>query len=132
MNNIDKLALILCVLGVCISTYLFQSKLFGSELLCGVSSCGIVNNSSYSEFLGFPVSALGLLFYVGMSAVTVLSYKRLFFVGSLIGFIFSAYLTYLEAFVIHAWCQWCIMSAWISVSLFIFGIRMVIPKKVSS
>ena len=31
--------------------------------------------------------------------------------GGVLGLIFSAYLTYLEAFVINAWCQWCIMSA---------------------
>jgi len=31
--------------------------------------------------------------------------------GGVLGIVFSAYLTYLEAFVIHAWCQWCVISA---------------------
>lgn len=123
-----RLALILCILGVFVSTYLLQSKLFNSELLCGVSSCGVVNNSAYSEFLGIPVSAYGLLFYTGMSVLVVLKYNRLFFIGGLIGVLFSAYLTYLEAFVLYAWCQWCIMSAWISLSLFIIGVRILKTK----
>jgi len=105
-----------------------QSKLFGSEILCGVSSCGIVNNSNYSEILGIPVSAFGLLFYTGMAVLVVLKYRRLFFLGSIVGVLFSAYLTYLEAFVLHAWCQWCIMSAWIAFSLFVVGARVVRTK----
>jgi hypothetical protein len=40
--------------------------------------------------------------------------------GATIGLLFSAYLTYLEAFVIHAWCRWCIASAVLAVLIFIF------------
>jgi len=125
---LDRVVFCLCILGVLISTYLLQSKLFGSEILCGVSSCGIVNNSNYSEILGIPVSAFGLLFYTGMAVLVVLKYRRLFFLGSIVGVLFSAYLTYLEAFVLHAWCQWCIMSAWIAFSLFVVGARVVRTK----
>jgi uncharacterized membrane protein len=39
--------------------------------------------------------------------------------GGIIGVLFSAYLTYLEAFVIHAWCQWCVSSAIIMVLAFL-------------
>ena len=39
--------------------------------------------------------------------------------GGIVGVGFSAYLTYLEAFVIHAWCQWCVASAIIMVLVFL-------------
>lgn len=115
---IEKLAFWLCILGALISAYLLQSKILGSGILCGVSSCGVVNNSQYSQMFGIPVSAFGLFFYIVMAFLIALKYKRLFFIGSIAGVLFSAYLTYIEAFVIHAWCQWCIMSSWISFSLF--------------
>jgi len=118
MKMIEKLAFWLCVLGALISGYLLQSKILGSDLLCGVSLCGVVNNSQYSQMFGIPVSAYGLLFYVSMAILITFGYKRLFFLGSIAGLLFSVYLTYIEAFVIYAWCQWCIMSAWIAFSLF--------------
>lgn len=129
MKTLDKLAIALCILGVLISTYLLQSKLFGSELLCGVSSCGVVNNSEYSYLFGIPVSAYGLLFYTGMVGLIIMKHRGLFFFGSLVGVIFSAYLTYIEAFVIYAWCQWCIVSAWLSLCLFVIGLRFISSKK---
>jgi len=129
---IEKLAFWLCILGALISAYLLQSKILGSELLCGVSSCGVVNNSQYSQMFGIPISALGFLFYMGMAVLITLGYKRLFFLGSIVGLLFSAYLTYIEAFVIYAWCQWCIMSAWISFSLFFCGMRAALFKRAAS
>jgi uncharacterized membrane protein len=43
-------------------------------------------------------------------------------VGSFVGFAYSAYLTYLEAFVIHAWCQWCVISAILMTIIFLASI----------
>jgi uncharacterized membrane protein len=42
--------------------------------------------------------------------------------GAVGGLAFSAYLTYLEAFVIHAWCQWCVVSAALAVLVFILAL----------
>ena len=123
MQLLKKLIISLCGIGLAISIYLLYSKVFGSEIVCGVSSCGIVNGSKYAEILGVPVSALGVLFYISMGVLLFLDFKRLFFIGSICGLLFSGYLTYMEAFVIHAWCQWCIMSAWICVCLFVYGMR---------
>jgi uncharacterized membrane protein len=39
-----------------------------------------------------------------------------------IGLVFTAYLTYLEAFVIHAWCQWCLVSAALVALIFLLSI----------
>lgn len=126
-NTLEKLALFLAILGVGIAGYLTYSSVIGGQVVCGLSSCGVVNSSEYSKFLGIPVSILGLAFYLSLIVLLFLKQKKLFFLATLVGVIFSAYLTYLEAFVIHAWCQWCILSAWISASLFIIAFRLKEP-----
>jgi uncharacterized membrane protein len=123
-QNLEKLAVLLAFLGILISGYLLYARILGSAIVCGLSSCGIVNGSSYALFLGLPVSLLGLGFYLALIFLLLTKKFKLFFLATLAGVLFSAYLTYLEAFVIHAWCQWCILSAWISVSLFIISIRL--------
>ena len=88
---------------------------------CSVGSCEKVNTSKWATFMGMPVAAWGVLWYVTMFALAVystaerhadsasISLVLLAFAG--IGFLFSAYLTYLELFVIYAICQWCVVSA---------------------
>lgn len=46
-----------------------------------------------------------------------------------VGLLYSVYLTYLEAFVIKAFCQWCLVSAWITICLFILSTRVVKHKR---
>ena len=43
--------------------------------------------------------------------------------GSGFGVAYSAYLTYLEAFVIHAWCQWCVISAILMTLIFLASLK---------
>ncbi|PJA41102.1 hypothetical protein CO178_00930 [candidate division WWE3 bacterium CG_4_9_14_3_um_filter_34_6] len=123
MSLIKKLILLFCLMGIAVSSYLLYGKLFGSEIICGISSCGTVNESKYSMLFDVPVSALGLLFYSGMAFVTIVKMDKLFLIGSIFGVLFSAYLSFIEAFVIHAWCQWCVLSAWITICLFLLGLR---------
>lgn len=119
-----KLGIALSVIGLAIAIYLASTRLFHTGLVCGVSSCGIVNGSRYALLLGIPVAFFGVAFYLAMLIMVVLRRYRLFLISSVIGVLFSAYLTYLEAFVIHAWCQWCVFSAWITLCLFIIGYRL--------
>ena len=122
-STLSKLALFLAFLGASICLYLIYISLSGAEIVCGLSTCGIVNGSEYAYFLGIPVSFFGLAFYLTCGALILLKQTRLFLIVTTIGLIFSAYLTFLEAFVIRAWCQWCVLSAWISLSLFIIAIK---------
>ena len=76
-----------------------------------------------------PVSTFGVLGYLALLVVAVMSIQprwsdsgaiRLMLVGgATIGVAFSAYLTYIEAFVLHAWCQWCVISAIIMALIFL-------------
>src|SRR5206468_4282193 len=80
----------------------------------GSHGCERVQSSTYAALGGIPVAVLGLAGYVGIAAALLapgelarLSAAAL----AVIGFGFSAYLTYLELFVIDAICQWCVTSA---------------------
>jgi uncharacterized membrane protein len=123
LNNLSKLGIAICFIGILVSSYLLYARLSGGELICGVSSCNTVNSSNYSVLLGVPLSAWGMLFYVGMIVLLLVRKYKLFYLGSIVGVLFSAYLTFLEFFVIKAWCQWCLLSAWLTVCLFVVGVR---------
>ena len=112
----------LALAGIFISLYLTLYK-FGiiGELSCSIGSCETVNLSKWSRFLGLPVAAWGLLFYLDVFAVAVVSTLPRFedervlsivlVAEAAVGVLFSAWLTYLELFVIHAICIWCVTSA---------------------
>ena len=63
----------LALAGIFISTYLTLYKLgLIGELNCSIGSCETVNTSRWSIFLGLPVAAWGLLFYLDVFGVAVL------------------------------------------------------------
>ena len=76
----------------------------------------------WSKLAGIPVALLGLIGYIGILATLLAPDReetRLATLGlTLIGFGFSAYLTYRELFSIHAICEWCASSAVILTVLF--------------
>jgi uncharacterized membrane protein len=112
----------LALAGIFISLYLTLYKLgIIGELSCSIGSCETVNMSKWSRFLGLPVAAWGLLFYLDVFAIAVISTfprfedERVLSVvlvaEAVVGVLFSAWLTYLELGVIHAICIWCVTSA---------------------
>lgn|GEM_PF-644068 len=115
-------ALVLSLAGVGIAGYLVYENLQGESGVCVIAQgCHTVQQSRYGKILGVPVSVPGLALYalLALAAVAWLKDFRglspvallVGFYGSLAGALFSAYLTYLEAFVIDAWCIYCIASA---------------------
>jgi uncharacterized membrane protein len=116
--------------GVFLATYLTLYKVgMIGQLACGTGQCETVNTSRWSMLLGFPVAEWGLAFYVVLFAVAILGVSDRFadapWVSTTLlglttwGVIFSLWLTYLELFVIHAICRWCVTSA--SLVLIAFG-----------
>jgi len=120
------------MLGVLDSIYLLIYKFSSNDKLClGSGDCATVNYSPYSEIYGIPVSLLGVIGYAAIVAVLALEsrlrllqeYGRLANFGmSLVGVLFSAYLTYVEAFILHAYCPFCVTSAIIITVIFIVSI----------
>ncbi|NUQ39219.1 MAG: vitamin K epoxide reductase family protein [Caldilineales bacterium] len=107
--------------GIVLAGYLSWVKFTDTEAVCGgIGDCSSVQNSIYAYLFGIPVAYLGLLTYLGLTALLLLGLWRgdlaeaggdlLFFALVFFGFIFSAYLTYTEFFLIRAICPWCLVS----------------------
>jgi uncharacterized membrane protein len=113
-------ALALAGLFVALYLYLYKIGVYG-ELKCGSGGCETVQASPYAILLGQPVALYGVLGYAALLAVSVLGLQPRFAARrwptlllaalATLGFLFTAYLTFLEMFVIHAWCRWCLGSA---------------------
>ncbi len=110
----------LAALGLAISLYLLTVHWGWWNAVClGVGNCEVVNTSMYSELLGIPVALLGALTYLSLIAIGLAVWRDLYaeyarllrFFICAVGVAFSAYLTYIELFVLHEICPWCVMSA---------------------
>jgi uncharacterized membrane protein len=121
-------AAFLSLAGLFISGYLYLYKIgrIGS-LACGTGGCETVQLSSWSRFAGLEVSLIGVLGYAGLLGLSLASLQagayrewpiRAMAVAAGIGVLFALYLTYLELFVIHAICRWCVASGVIIVAIF--------------
>lgn len=112
----------LALIGAFVALYLTLYKLGAiGALICNIGQCETVNTSRWSRFAGFPVAMWGVAYYLVLFAVATLgvtprrattpwvSNALVLLAGW--GVLFSAWLTYLELFVIHAVCVWCVTSA---------------------
>ena len=126
---LNRLYLALGLIGLGVATYMSYSKIVGAPVVCALSSCESVSNSPYAYIIRIPIAFYGLTFYaLAINAALYKSSKWMFYV-SILGISFTGYFTFIEAFVIHAWCQWCLISAWISLCLFIISSRLYILSK---
>jgi uncharacterized membrane protein len=108
--------LVLAVFGLGVAIYLTYVHYSGTKPACTAgASCIKVQTSQWSKLAGVPVALIGLIGYVGILGSLLLPEReesRLITLGlTLIGFLFSGYLTYRELFSIHAVCEWCASSA---------------------
>ncbi|MCJ7585209.1 MAG: vitamin K epoxide reductase family protein [Anaerolineales bacterium] len=126
-------SIVTAILGGLDAAYLLIYKLTSAQAMClGSGDCSTVNSSRYSEtFGGIPVSLLGLLAYLTIIGIHALETRSRFlkqngnllaFGLSLLGVLFSAYLTYVELYVIHAVCPFCMASAILITIIFILAI----------
>lgn len=115
-------ALVLCGLGVAgYLTYTHYAEL-SPVCVAGGSGCEVVQSSDYAEIAGVPVALIGLIGYALVGAALAIGGQFGLSVTlglTLGGTAFSAYLTYLEIWVIDAICQWCVASAIIMTMLFV-------------
>jgi uncharacterized membrane protein len=113
---------VLALAGIGIAGYLTWVHYAGLDPVCvgGGGGCEQVQASRWSELAGIPVALLGLIAYASILASLALpdelSRTAAAFV-SLVGFGFSAWLTYVELEKIDAVCQWCVASALVMTAL---------------
>ena len=118
-------------LFIAIYMYLYKIGKIGS-LVCGTGGCETVQLSPQARFLGVEVALIGVIGYAAMLLLALLSLQSRFsgpswpsrLLAVLAGgaVLFTGYLTYLELFVIHAICRWCVGSA--VIILLIFGLSL--------
>jgi len=114
---------LLALVGLFVALYLWLHALgFGGAIKCGASGgCETVQTSQWAVFLGMPVAFYGVVGYLALLIVALAGlrpaalaqprWSRWLVLLATAGFGFTLYLTYLELFVIHAICRWCVGSA---------------------
>lgn len=124
----NRLVFILSLFGFLVASYLLYEYSFNGQFICPTGTgCDIVRASPYSKFLGISIPILGVLFYLAMAMLSIVHshdlpkkiVRQLKFLIAFLGVGFGIYLTYLEAFVIKAFCFWCVTSFIISVVILI-------------
>jgi uncharacterized membrane protein len=118
------LAAVVALIGVADAVYLTVKHYTGEKVPCSiVEGCEQVLTSSYAEIAGVPLAAFGALAYFTAFSLAILaafgnrSMWKVFGVQVVLMAIFTAWLVYLQAFVIEAFCQFCLVSAAITFTL---------------
>lgn len=121
--------------GLALATFIHFKKKQQKPLVCPIGhSCDPVVHSDYSRFMKMPVEVLGILYYL----IVLLSYLAftmnlalrpawsgpLLLCISSLAFIFSAYLTAVQAFVLKEWCTWCLISAFLCTVILLSSLQL--------
>lgn len=120
----------LALIGFTDSAYLLAKRISGTPIPCFITSgCDTVSKSPYSVLFGVPLSAWGVLFYLGIGFLALLYIDtknlivaKLIPFATTLGFLSSLYFIYVQKFLIGAFCIYCILSAIVSTILFALGV----------
>jgi len=127
----------LTIIGLGVSIYMTIYKLTDNNAMClGSGDCSAVNASRYSEVNGIPVAVVGVIGYAAILTLLYLERQGLGFINengtllvfglALTGFLFTAWLIYVEIALIKALCPFCITSQIAMTLIFILStIRLV-------
>jgi len=120
-DRLRSASIALTLIGLLDAIYLTWVKLGEQEIFCAnIGDCDAVNTSAYSEIAGIPVALLGVGGYLLILLVLLFEDRiaslidngpLMLFGLTLVGVLFSAYLTYIEIAVIKAICPYCVLSA---------------------
>lgn len=124
---------LLALLGFFVALYLWLYKIgFIGALQCGAGGCETVQMSRWADLFGLPVAFYGVAGYAVLFALSLAALQPRFATAralpatlaalSSVGFLFTLYLTYLELFVIHAICRWCVASAVIMTAIWVLAV----------
>ncbi len=124
------------LIGFADATYLTIEHFRGAGVNCSiVHGCDVVLGSDYAEVAGVPTALLGAIFYLTMLILGMLYIDSrrstvLRYVGwlSCVGMTVTLGLVYIQAFVLHSWCQFCLLSAMTSTILFGVGLYILVPR----
>jgi uncharacterized membrane protein len=125
-------AAIVSLAGVADATYLTVQALTGETLSCGGSpDCFKVLGSSYARVGGIPVALLGALAYFSvftLATFAAFGYARartLLIPTITAMFLVTLWLLYVQAFLLHAYCRYCLFSA--AITFLLAGLVIAVP-----
>ena len=139
-KRLSQLAIALTVIGLLVAIYMTIYAITSNDNMCvGSQDCSIVNASKYSKItvagVKIPVAVLGVAGYAAILAVLLLEQRigfleqngtLAFFGLSLMGFLFTLYLIYVEIALIRAYCPFCIASQSAMTLIFILSVIRVV------
>ncbi len=127
----------LSAIGISETVYLIRKRIASEKPVCPIGkTCTLVLTSKYSKIFIIPNDVLGLLFYITTSFISAFLvigigplafWNFIFKLSVAIGAILSLFLTYLQWRIIHAWCFWCLMSAF---TIWLMGIIILVSSLV--
>lgn len=119
----------LALVGLADSLYLTVQHVTGQSVRCTiVSGCSEVLSSSYASVNGIPLALIGASAYFAVFSLATLAAFGYPFVGKLLlivtglMFLTTLWLIYLQAFVIGQFCQFCLLSAAVTITLTILAL----------
>jgi uncharacterized membrane protein len=122
-----KVILLLSIVGIFDTAYLTIKRFTHENVNCSIfEGCDFITTSGYSAIFGVPVAVLGIIFYILIFALTLWHIKSKnkkilnYLLGlSSVGFIMSLWFVYVQAFILDAYCLYCLVSAGLSTTIFI-------------
>lgn len=129
----------IALLGFADATYLVAEHYVNAIPPCSIGSCELVLTSSYSTVLGLPVSLPGSIYYLALLILFIVYLDtkkeislRTALLLSPLGFIVSLYFFIIQAFVLHAFCLYCLGSAITSTLIFLISLYTLIKYRKES
>lgn len=135
MKRRRQAIVLLALVGLLLAIYLWLYKIgVVGTLQCGVGGgpCEFVQASRYADVFGVPVALIGVAGYAALLIVGLVGLQPAFAASSRVsvllaalasvGFAFTLYLTYVELFVLHAICRWCVASAVIITAIWVLSL----------
>jgi uncharacterized membrane protein len=123
---------VVALLGLADATYLTVAHLAGDDAVCGAAlGCSIVLGSTYAAVRGIPTAAFGAIAYFSVFSLAILAafnYARMrALLMVVVGLMFAAslYFLYVQAFVLHAFCPFCLFSA--ALTFLLAGLLLAFP-----
>ena len=124
--------IVLSLAGFLNAGYLTYKHYQKKPLVCPINhDCNAVTNTKWGKMFGIRNEILGVFFYFGMLGSVIVSMilpefedkiKIFILIGLSIGLLFSALLTLIQKYIIKNFCFYCLISAGISLLLFINAI----------
>ena len=135
-KRLTQVTVALTIIGLLVSIYMTIYKITSNDNMCvGSKDCSVVNASKYSEVNGIPVAVVGAIGYTVLLGILWLERKTgfikdngslIFFGISLIGFLFTLWLIYVEVALLKAYCPFCLASQASMTLIFILSVIRVV------